>query len=256
MLGRDMTKYELSRLCKRYRWKRYSHLRKADLLGYISRRLHAIRLIQRWWKRHNQPVNKEDVFTLEPHTQHKRFIFQEGHQRYQFDCKTLLEYMFSTGKFENPYTRTRLSERTLNHLQRTFFHHYPYDTSLRYNNNRLSLSRSSNMVDVARSVTFERREEHENNSTVSFLLQESAVHLNSFLDQIQGQTFEEAASLIHAYLIPNLTNTAISVLSLNQRRGESWISSLRSVFEDLNRVMMHDLFSAVIESLDDIMQLD
>lgn len=251
-----MTKYELSRLCKRYHWKRYSHLRKDDLLGYISRRLNAIRRIQRWWKRHNQPVNKEDVFTLEPHTNHKRFIFQEGRQRYQFDCRTLLEYMFSTGKFENPYTRTPLTECTLNHLQRTFFHHYPYDTSLRYNNNRLSLSRSSNIADVARSVTYERRLEYENASTVSFLLQESAVHFNNFLDQIQGQTFEEASSLIHAYLIPHLTNTAISVLSLNPRRGESWISSLRNVFEDLNRVMMYDLFSAAIRCLDDIMELD
>jgi len=131
-----MTKLKLTQMCRTRRWNGYSKYRKAGLIKFIRHRVfveeQAAMTLQAWFRRWlakpRVPVNEVDIFTLEAFSPTAPIfvMWEEGKREkiYQFHCRTLLEYFFSTGKFLNPFTRKPVSARNLRKLQRVYFEHF------------------------------------------------------------------------------------------------------------------------------------
>lgn len=105
---------ELKGICKRSGIKRYSGLRKMNMIKVISSHF-ASRRIQRWYVR--KKLKREVCcITMEP----VRCPFwgrtTKGGKRIYFNAKPMVDYLIATGKFECPLTRERFSMKEIKTL--------------------------------------------------------------------------------------------------------------------------------------------
>lgn len=118
---------QLRKVAKRYRLQNVTRIRKEPLTAILSvlQRIEsrevliaATTRIQRWFRRWRF-VNSMDPCTLEPVSAGTAFhIVQEDGKRYKFEPVSLADYFLCSGKFENPFTKSPLSDVELRRLNR------------------------------------------------------------------------------------------------------------------------------------------
>ena len=85
----------------------------------------AARKIQRSWHRFQKVENRNDIFTLEPfpEEEEKEKLFRVYDRRhvFQFQHRSLMEYILNRGCTENPLTRKAFRKETLRRLANEYF---------------------------------------------------------------------------------------------------------------------------------------
>jgi len=134
------TKKDLGVICRKRHWTGFSKYSKSELVDFVCNHykleITASIVIQRWWKLISNrrslctQVNIDDVFTCEPLTECENFtIFDyNSSTKHVFNPCTLLDYVVSTGKLMNPYTRKILSH---GNLQRLYIHYMNHPSGIR-----------------------------------------------------------------------------------------------------------------------------
>lgn len=114
----SLTKRELTLYCRKAKWKRYSHLNKAELVAFIMKKLQEHKPRAPAYR----IMNDADFLTLEPIQSARIFKLRDPETRteFQFHPKHLLQSILATGKGENPYTRKPLTALELEQLKREY----------------------------------------------------------------------------------------------------------------------------------------
>jgi hypothetical protein len=223
----NASKYELHQICRSRKWKYYSKFNKKNLLRYINLRTEiehrSVIKLQKWWRTFLNPVNSIDIFSLEAiDTTCPKFLIMDkiSNTSHQFPLKTLCEYFFESGKFINPLTRYELSPYTLKRLQRTYFRNYPKDRSLLYNSKRTEFTEKSDVVNVARLIDNDKREENQRDQSMDLLEYDGTRYFELCIDNL------ERPNVVHELLIPDLTNILVSMYSIHTERYIKFTDSL------------------------------
>uniref|UniRef100_A0A6C0BQX2 Uncharacterized protein n=1 Tax=viral metagenome TaxID=1070528 RepID=A0A6C0BQX2_9ZZZZ len=232
----SMTTFNLRRVCRLKRWKGYSRFNKASLIRYMyvlqRRETRAAVTIQRWWRRCCEVVNKTDVFTLEPFPKYiPIFKLKEGGRTYQFNVKTLMEYMFSSGKFWNPYTRKLLSAKQLQQLKEIYFANFSRETKITYNRGQTPLRPDANMHLVSQAVRLEKQEDKQAMESMEFLIEESNVlfdNLMQLIDGLDAQNIGFYSAIIMDDIVPQITNNFVHMFGIQARPTIRYVTQLHT----------------------------
>lgn len=180
------TKQELLNLCKRYRWKGYSRMCKPQLLTFVRQKLavvaqqkHAAQRIQRWYRNvvMKSVVNTTDFVTLEEFSPHENvFKLRQDKKTFLFNSVSLLQSMFATGKFVNPYTQKILPDIDLRRLHMHYLRSISSPSDLIFFSvagNSYALTDDFDIVGLCESIRNEANSVREREQTLEFLTEEA-----------------------------------------------------------------------------------
>jgi len=228
---RLLTKHELKTICRKNKWRNYSRFNKDRLIRYVILRSNMnkrkIKLIQRWWRKINILANDTDVFTLLPFTASNHiFKLREGGVTYQFDCRTLILYMFDSGRFWNPYTRKLLPPFQLQALSKFYFSKYPNDDPIIFNHGLEVLQPSSNLQYVSHVVAREKEQLKAEEESISFLIDEGDGLFSNLKFALFSEYIISSRIIIMTEIIPELTNVFVNLFGINREQSKQYVTNL------------------------------
>ena len=193
-----LTRREILYRCRARRWTGCSQLRKSELLRFVHRQMrqHAASVIQRAvrrWRKANQVevVNHQDIFTMDDFGADTPMfrLFVRQFKVYQFDCRSLLQYVWTTGLFHNPFTRQPLTDRELQRLQTAYFQHCPSDQSIVVEmpgGRRIALTAHTDIVQCRSEIRIAQAERHQREELESYLVNKLFESLDRILHIVEG----------------------------------------------------------------------
>jgi len=271
----DLKKFEMVKLCQDRRWKGFSKFNKVALLAFVRGKiteettaslviLRNVRPFLKEMREKTEIVNDEDVFSLEaiPPT-HLLRIRVNKFKIYQFDVESLMKYILSEGKFENPWTRQPFSDFDLKRLQSKFFKCFPQQQFMSFTlQGRLyMLNASTNLGSIRRSLMLERHQEREQERLVNYLEANCVTVFNLIIDTISDLPCLERDIVncillyIVNYHVPQLREHIQDLTSSSPARGRGYFCNTivhvaATAFEFEESDIRRDMLLAVFQILD------
>ena len=237
---KSCTKAQLVAVCRDRKWRGYSRFNKPQLLNYARtrdvRERSAASVIQQHTRRFLrnlagtcQVVNSTDVFTMEPFGQSEgRFRVRSGTKIYRFNHSTLLEYMVSTGKFQNPFTRQPLAASDLTRLRNYVFRPGNIRILKSIQLGDAILTPNTNMTEFKHEIRRRRLDQREHVSALQYVMEQTAVifeHIHGLAISVpedMDTAHQVMTAFIHV-LVPTLREQLRHLASLNSQLTHSLI---------------------------------
>lgn len=173
------TKKVLTSFCKNHGLSGYSRFNKAELCQFLRLKFQAAVKIQRWYRYQilETVVNTTDFVTLETF-ESKEGLFRLRYygKTFLFDSSNLLRFIFSSGKFVNPYTQAEIPDIDLLRLQRHYLENQSPENEpvfFMVHGNSFAFTSSIDILGIRHSVQLEVESVREREATISFLTEEA-----------------------------------------------------------------------------------
>jgi hypothetical protein len=134
----NITKKQLGDMCRQFKWKGHSRLKKADLVDFVGQHREAAVKIQKWYHKHKgkfamyRIINDTDFVTLEKIDSLVVFSIRNHARKqiFRFDPKSLMQFFLKTGQFINPFNREPIKDTDLVRLHSSYMNIYKNKSDL------------------------------------------------------------------------------------------------------------------------------
>jgi hypothetical protein len=234
------SKRELVSVCRKRHWSGYSKYSKSDLIKFVNNKysveINAVNKLQTWWKSllskrlSCKQVNADDVFTLEKVTVDSNFYLYDymNNTKHLFNPCSLIEYMFNTGKFANPYNRKLLSSDNFHRLFIYYLKH-PSKIIVTYTIDNIiqPLDRAllKCLTILRKIVEHHKVEEQQQQEQLGYLDEECVniirkiLHIIADIPADDGETIISVIRLTMTHYIPELVESFTDLYRLSETRA-------------------------------------